>query len=312
MWGKELCSYWARVIRRGLSESARSADWKAAVLSVVLFIIGTLIHWLRFGRDEAMNETETWLSYTLAPIAGLAVLFIAYNIFRAPALMDRELSRERDGAVEKLGKFVGNTDAPLKLIIGSGRAFCDKIFTQKYEFSDTELYIHWSVGVFNGDSANSLQNVRVIVDRVDGEYCSIPLLLDSDQEKSSISPQETCYCRLISMKESVGPAPLEIDWTAPYIEEKNPENQKVWGYIQNGELYRLDGYREYFTISLVSDQMRDLAPVSHNFRVSAFADNTPRAMLWFHVWVDSENIPRLETIKDEAEVFRLENALVQA
>lgn len=105
---------WAQAVTsRALQDTRHTArGWGFGIQVLLVFVLGTGIHYHRHGLNAVLEEWDVWLSYTLAPVGLLAVLIFLWNLFRAPIRLrdDRvgELLRSNEELQNRLNALEGS------------------------------------------------------------------------------------------------------------------------------------------------------------------------------------------------------------
>jgi hypothetical protein len=81
--------------------------WGFGVPALAIFVLGSTIHYYRFGSEAVMDEWQIWLSYTLATIGALALALFSLNLVCAPFRLERERADAAEIRVQDLETQVG-------------------------------------------------------------------------------------------------------------------------------------------------------------------------------------------------------------
>lgn len=65
------------------TKSYLGAKWQTSI-PVVYFVVGSIIHFIRFGAENVMDEVQVFLSYVVYPVFIFGGVLFIWNVFLAP------------------------------------------------------------------------------------------------------------------------------------------------------------------------------------------------------------------------------------
>lgn len=73
------------IFKRALRDTSAymGVTWQS-VVPIAYFIVGTFIHFIRFGMDEIVNEWQIFISYVVGPVIIFAITLFIWNLALAP------------------------------------------------------------------------------------------------------------------------------------------------------------------------------------------------------------------------------------
>jgi hypothetical protein len=79
------------ILARAFSDTRRAArGWGFGVPAILIFLLGTAVHYKIAGSAAVIAEWQIWLAYSLVPIGALALSMFLFNLVASPFRIERD------------------------------------------------------------------------------------------------------------------------------------------------------------------------------------------------------------------------------